>query len=311
MVKLGIWLNLVRAKYLILAIILVSIGTTLAFLYKPSGYEIPLTDIILVYLGVIFAHASINLLNEYSDFEAGVEEISIRSPFTGGKNYITTGEVPPYAVLVAALSFLLLAMLTGIYFALTSHIGILIFMLIGGISILSYTDYLTRFLANELISGFILGTIVILGTYLALIHVPYVPLLAAIPVDVFLISLIPGFLTALLLIIVRFPIMEKESRSGRKSLSVVLGKKKAAALYSIGAAITFLLVVLLPVMGVSSYWIYLALLPLPYILANIFIRLKTIHNAEELIGALRSNVIVILITNILIFLAVMLQVLQN
>jgi 1,4-dihydroxy-2-naphthoate polyprenyltransferase len=308
MKKLWVWLRLIRINYLVLAFLLVGIGTSLAFSFKPDGYVISVLDIILVFLGVVFAHASVNLLNEYSDYESGIEQMHIRSPFTGGRNLLVEGTVKPFSVLLMAITFLIVALVIGIYFTITSHMGILIFMLIGGISILGYIDYLTRFLANELISGFVLGTVVILGTYLALIHVPYVPLLAAIPVGVWLISLIPGLLTALLLILVKFPNAEKESKSGRKPLAAALGRKKAATLYSVGATITFLLIVLLPIIGVSSYWIYLALLPIPYILTNIYLRLKTIHDAEELIGALRNNVVVIILTDMFIFLAVILQV---
>jgi 1,4-dihydroxy-2-naphthoate octaprenyltransferase len=308
MKKLMVWSNLVRVKYLFLAIILVGIGTALAFKYKPDAYAISLLDIVIVFLGVIFAHASINLLNEYSDYEAGIEQMNIRTPFTGGVNLLTSGAVKPFSVLLAAISFLLLSLLVGIYFTLTSHLGILIFMLIGGIAILGYIDYLTHFLANEFISGFVLGTIVILGTYLALVHLPFVPFLSAIPLEVWLVSLIPGLFTALLLVLVKFPNADKESRTGRKTLAAALGRKKAAILYSVGATITFMLIVLMPILGVSSYWIYLALLPIPYIVTNIYLRLKTIHDAEQLIGALRNNVIVILITNAFIFLAVVLQV---
>lgn len=311
MKKIMVWLQLVRANYILLAIILVSIGLALAFKYKPAEYIISTLNIILVYFGVICAHASVNLLNEYSDYEAGIIQIPIRSPFTGGRNLLIEGRIKPFTVLLLAISFLLLAVLTGIYFTLTSHMGILIFMLVGGISILGYTDYLTRFLANEIISGFILGTVVVLGTYLALIHIPYVPLASAIPLEVWLISLIPGLLTALLLILVKFPNVESETISGRKSIVVALGRKKAAMLYSVGATITFLLIVILPITGISSFWIYLGLIPIPYILTNIYKRLKTIHDAEQLIGALRNNVTVIIFTNIFIFLAVLIQVLIN
>ncbi len=309
MKRLLIWSNLIRIKYLFLAIILVGIGTALAFKYKPEEYIISILDILLVFCGVIFAHASINLLNEYSDFEAGIVEMPIRSPFTGGKNMLTTGDIKPFNVLLAAITLLLIALVIGVYFTITSHIGILILALIGGLSILSYTDYLTHFLANEIISGFVLGSIVILGTYLALIHIPFVPFLLAIPLEVWVISLIPGLFTALLLVLVKFPHAGKEAQSGRKSIVASLGRKKAAALYSVGASITFLLIILLPIIGVSSYWIYLALLPIPYILTNIFWRLKTIHDAEQLIGALKNNVVVIMLTNIFICLAVVIQVL--
>ena len=109
--------------------------------------------------------------------------------------------------------------------------------------------------------------------------------------------------------LVKFPNAGKELKSGRKSIVAAVGRKKAAALYSVGAALTFLLIVLLPIIGVASYWIYLALLPIPYILTNIFWRLKTIHDAEQLIGALRNNIVVIMLTNVFICLAVVVQVL--
>jgi hypothetical protein len=52
--------------------------------------------------------------------------------------------------------------------------------------------------------------------------------------------------------------------------------------------------------GVSSYWIYIALLPLPLVFINIRTTLKYNNDIAKLIPALGGNVIAILVTDLLL-----------
>ena len=243
--KFTIWIKQIRANYLVLAILLVSIGVALAYKYKPAEYNIALLDILLVYLGVIFAHISINLINEYTDYESGIDNIDIKSPFSGGENLIRKGFTKYTSVLFAAFLSLIIAATIGVYFVLTSHLVILVLLLIGLIAIAGHTDVWSKYMINEVFSGIILGTVVIIGTYIALIHQKYVPLKDLIPIEVWVISIPPGLLTTLLLILNKFPSDEKNKIAGRKPLVAVFGRQKASQIYSLGALLTFILILVL------------------------------------------------------------------
>ena len=62
----------VRANFLVLSVFLVLLGVSLAFRFS-GGEEISLVKILLVMAGVISAHISVNLFNEYSDFKSGID----------------------------------------------------------------------------------------------------------------------------------------------------------------------------------------------------------------------------------------------
>ena len=51
---------------------------------------------------------------------------------------------------------------------------------------------------------------------------------------------------------------------------------------------------------ISSYWIYIALIPLPLVVMNILTTLKYNNDISKLIPALGGNVITVLVTDLLL-----------
>src|SRR5512133_24226 len=97
--KIVIWLNQVRANFLVLAVLLVLIGIALSFKYLPLNHNIRLMDMLLIVLGTVLAHASVNLFNEYSDHLTGIDKNTKRTPFSGGSGMMVSGLTKPSAVL--------------------------------------------------------------------------------------------------------------------------------------------------------------------------------------------------------------------
>src|SRR4030042_1843416 len=99
-----IWVAQVRGNFLILSVLLVAIGLACAALQmKKSGsgsFSVP--NALLLVLGVVLAHASVNLLNEYSDYKTGIDASTRRTPFSGGSGMIQSGRTTPLAVSTAA-----------------------------------------------------------------------------------------------------------------------------------------------------------------------------------------------------------------
>ncbi|MCX6239550.1 MAG: prenyltransferase [Bacteroidia bacterium] len=304
--KMVIWLNQVRANFLVLAALLVLIGIALSFKYLPNDQTIKWFDITLVMIGSVLAHASVNLFNEYSDHLTGIDKNTKRTPFSGGSGMIHSGFTNPAAVLSAAITTLLIAGAIGIYFVITSHWSVFLIILIGAFSIVAYTPLLTKLMLGELFSGLTLGTLVVLGTFIALTAKPGQSLASLLPFEVIMVSIPPGILTSLLLLLNEFPDAEADLKGGRKHLVIKLGAQKAAYVYAAGVVTTFVIILFLPLTGTSSFWLYLGLLPLPIGIKATITALRYNSNIEKLIPALGANILTVLLTDALLAVSIFL-----
>jgi 1,4-dihydroxy-2-naphthoate octaprenyltransferase len=300
-----IWLAQVRAPFLILAVLLVMIGLALAYKLPGGQVDFSILHAVLLVIGVTSAHTSVNLFNEYSDFKTGIDFRTKRSPFSGGSGMITEGHTSPKSVKLAAISCLTLSAAIGIYFTFVSHWTIIILVLIGGLTILFYTEGLARIMLGELFAGLTLGSLVVVGTYIAMTATPEQEIRDLLSTVVIMVSIPPGILTSLLLLINEFPDAEADKAGGRLHLVIKLGKKKAAIIYNIGILLTFGILLIIPIINLTAFWLYLALIPFPLGLKACAGLLKHREDAQKLIPALGSNVVTVLATDLLIALSIL------
>jgi len=304
-----IWMAQIRANFLILAVLLVAIGLALSYKYQTGAVQnFNIINVILLLIGVVSAHISVNLFNEYSDFKTKIDFNTQRTPFSGGSGVMTRKLIKPKKVLSIAVLTLILSSIIGIYFALLSHWLIILISLIGAFSILFYTNVLTKYVLGELIAGLTLGSLVVIGTFIAINGNSISDLSQLIPTEVYLLSIPPGILTSLLLLINQFPDSEADKEGGRRHLVIVFGKKAAAYIYTFGMFLTFGTIVILPILGISTSWIYLALLPLPLAVKASVTAIKYGHDNQKLIPALGSNVITVLATDLLLAVAIIIDI---
>jgi len=179
-------------------------------------------------------------------------------------------------------------------------------MIIGAFSIVAYTPLLTKLVLGELFSGLTLGTLVVLGTFIALTAKPGQSFGSLVPFEVIMISIPPGILTSLLLLLNQFPDVEADRNGGRKHLVIKLGSQKAAYVYTAGVIATFVIIFVLPLTGVSSYWLYLGLIPLPLVIKATAIALRFNNNIDKLIPALGANIVTVLLTDALLAVSIFL-----
>jgi len=95
---------------------------------------------------------------------------------------------------------------------------------------------------------------------------------------------------------------------GRKHLVIRLGIKGAGWVYAMGMFTSFAIIIALPLVGLSSYWIYLALFPLPLAIKASIGAIKDGDNIAKLIPAMGANVITVLATDLLIAVAIFIEV---
>ena len=87
-----------------------------------------------------------------------------------------------------------------------------------------------------------------------------------------------------------------------------MGRQNAAWIYAAGVAATFLIILVLPVLNITSYWIYLGLIPLPLGLKASITAIKFNHNNAKLIPALGSNVMMVLGVDLLLAVGVFIDI---
>ena len=106
--------------------------------------DLPLDLLFLIVVGALAAHVAVNALNEYQDFKSGLDNITCRTPFSGG-----SGTLPDRPALLGTALWLfigafLLMVLIGFYLAWRVGPGILSLGLLGGLIIVAYTRLINR-----------------------------------------------------------------------------------------------------------------------------------------------------------------------
>jgi 1,4-dihydroxy-2-naphthoate octaprenyltransferase len=109
-----------------------------------------------------------------------------------------------------------------------------------------------------------------------------------------------AILVALLLFLNEFPDTEVDKEAGRRHLVVLLGKKRAVGVYVAGLAATYISIVLAVLVGYSPIPVLISLATIPIAYKAGSIALKNYDRTLELIPAMGSNVLTILVTILLI-----------
>ena len=304
-----IWGAQIRSNFLILSILLAAIGLSLAALHmKKTGIgSFSLLDALLLVLGVVLAHTSVNLFNEYSDHVTGIDFNTQRTPFSGGTGLFQSGKTTPLAVSTAAWETLFFAFIIGLYFSIMSHWLLLVIMIIGALSIVLYTQYLAKWLLGEFFAGLSLGSLVVVGTFIAMAGGNAATIRDLFPPEVILVSVPPGILTALLLFLNEFPDAEVDQKGGRFHLVIWLGKKRAAAVYVFGLALTYAFIIAAPLAKVTSWWLLLGCGTIPLAVKAGATALRHYDDTPKLVPALGQNVVVVLATDALLAVALLIE----
>ena len=286
--SLKIWIKETRPQFLILSPVLVLLGSSVAY---NQGY-FNWIRFILAAAGLILAHASVNILNDYFDYKSGIDIETRRTPFSGGSGILPEGLLKPESTYWFGMATLGAAFLIGIHLVLVSGWQLLVLVLIGGVVIYFYTSFLTKWLVGELWAGLGLGTLPVIGTYFIQT--------GNFNLEILVVSLVPGFLTANLLFLNEFPDLEADRKGGRFHLVIALGRKNAAVLYAAIILITYLCIIAGVAWRIMPPLALIALITVIFALKAILITFKNYESTEKMIPALKSNVLTILGTDVLL-----------
>ena len=279
-----------RLPFLVLTPACVMLGAATALW---SGVSLNFYYLILAFIGALGAHISVNALNEYHDFKSGLDFHTEPTPFSGGSGTLPKNPGQSHVALITGIISLTITTLIGIFFLYVSGFWLLPLGLLGVVTIVFYTKWITKNPFLCLIApGLGFGPCMVMGTDFVLS--------GGYSWTSFLASLVPFFLVSDLLLLNQFPDVEPDRGVGRHHFPIAIGRKASVTLYVLFMVCTYASVVVgyfvgqLPVEGLLA-------------LGSIIVAIPTVKgvarfadDVPKLIPYLGRNVVVIILTPVLL-----------
>jgi len=241
-----------RAPFLLLTPACVLLGASLV----PTGFStLHWYLLATALLGGLMAHISVNSLNEYFDFQSGLDLETVKTPFSGGSGALPQNPEAAQAVLFLGVASLALTLLIGAFFVWMHGPAILPIGVLGALLVATYTPWINRRpLICLLAPGLGFGFLMVVGTQFAITG-DYRGLS-------WFAALVPFFLVNNLLLLNQYPDVNADARAGRNHFPIAYGIRAGNIVYG-GSALLAALVILV---GVAANWFptlsLTALLPL-------------------------------------------------
>ncbi len=285
------WLMIIRAPFLLLAVVLAFLGASIAWYEsREFGGAFHFGYAWLAGLGILLAHTSVNVFNEYFDYKSGVDFKTRKTPFSGGSGALPSGLVKPGQALALGVGTLVAIVPIGIYFTIVSGWWLLPLLLVAAACIVLYTPFILKTGYPEWAPGLGLGILPVLGAYFVHTGAYTVPALIA--------SVPSGILVHNLLLLNEFPDVEADVSVNRRTLPIVAGSGKASIVYSVLTGLVYVWIIGWVVVGQMPVFSLLGLLTLPFAIKAIRGSLKH-QDMDKLVPAMASNVMVVLLTQLL------------
>jgi len=216
------WIQEIRAPFLILTPISVFVGAAVA---AYEGWAINAGYLAIAMVGAVLAHIAVNVINEYYDYQSGVDFKTVRTPFSGGSGILVQGLVSPRAAFMLGIACIAAILGIGGYFYTVHGYGIVPLGILGVVVLYFYTTHITKSpLLCAIAPGLGFGPLMVMGTYFALT--------GTYSLAAGLASLVPAFLVSNLLLLNQFPDVEADKLVNRRHLPIVIGRKNSSLVYT-------------------------------------------------------------------------------
>ena len=288
-----LWFKETRPQFLSLSIVLTFMGSTIAWYYGSFnlGYAL------LAGFGLLLTHGSANAINDYFDYQSGIDLNVTRTPFSGGSGLVPEGKLPLQHALWVGVITSLAALMIGVFFVIVSGWQLIPLLVVAVLCLVLYAPVILKTSRPEWSPGLGLGVLPILGFYFVQTgKYDWVVLMASIP---------SGILVHNLLLLNEFPDVEADRKGGRKTTPVVFGMEAASRVFRMTTISVYLwilgcvLATLLTGRIVMPVYCLIAFLTLP-------LAIKAMQGSREykdmnkLVPALGVNVMFILTTQVLL-----------
>jgi 1,4-dihydroxy-2-naphthoate octaprenyltransferase len=288
-------LKTMRPSFLLLTLACVFLGFCTSF---ATGATIDNVLLAFIFMGAMSAHISVNMLNEYHDFNSGLDFKTKKTAFSGGSGALPNNPEIANLVLLFGLLALFITVATGIYFITIIGTLILPIGLLGLVIIVTYTQWLNRMPLLCLIApGLGFGLLMVVGTHIVL-TVEYSLL-------VLQVSLIPFFLINNLLLLNQYPDMQADASVGRNTFPVAFGIKLSNTVYALFMLATYSLILLYVLVGILPVISAIALIPIMLSITALFGVIKHQSNIGCFPKYLAANVAATIITPCLLGLSIL------
>jgi len=289
------WFRVIRVRFLLASVIAVCLGLAISW---SQNQTIDVIDAALTFAGVIALHASVDLLNDYWDFKRRIDTETKRTKFSGGTGVLPEGLLQPSQVYKAGLGFLILGAIIGGYFIFLNGITIAIILAFAVISIYFYSTTIVNSGLGEIFVA-IKGTMIVLGTYFVQT--------SQIVIEPILGGVVLGVLSSMVLFVNSFPDFEADRASGRKTLVIMLGKKRATSALWIFPTIAYGIIIAGVVSHALPILSLFTLLSVPLLIKSGLGLKQSFDDIEKLVPVMASCVSYGRITGTLLVLSFLLK----
>ena len=285
-------MTIARPQFLVLSVILGFLGSAIAW-YEHQEYGGPfnLGYAFLATAGLVVAHISVNVFNDYFDSRSKLDTKTVPTPFSGGSGAIQSGLLAEKQALWVGIITLIIIIPIGIFFTIVQGWLLLPLLAIAFICIILYTPLILRMGYPEWSAGLGLGVLPVLGAYFIQT--------GTYTIGALLVSIPSGILVHNLLLLNEFPDAEHDVTVKRRTLPIFVGKKKAAIFHSVLTIFVYLWIIGAVISQYMPVFTLLGLLTFPLAFKAIDGAFKY-DDISKLVPAMANNVFVVLLTQLLI-----------
>ena len=289
------WLMQIRAPFLLVTLVSVLVGVSVA-VYQ--SYHINALYLGLAFVGALLSHIAVNVLNEYFDYKSGVDFKTMKTPFSGGSGVLPAGRLNPRNVYIVGIGCIAGIIAIGSYFIYAQGPLIIPLGVVGVITIYFYTTYITRSpLLCAIAPGLGFGPLMVMGTYFVLT--------GTYSLAAGLASLVPGFLVSNLLLLNQCPDVEADASVSRRHLPIAVGRGKSSLVYSALVLAAYLALIISVEVDKLPDLALLGLVTLPLGLLVVMGVRKYHDQIEHLVPVMARNVMLTLFFPMLMAIGIM------
>ena len=237
-----VWWRLLRPHTLTASFVPVFVGTMFAFIHDNTFHP---GLFIAMMLAALLIQAATNMFNEYYDFKRGLD----KEDSVGIGGTIVRDGVSPDRVLKLALLFFGIAIFIGVYISAVTSWWVAVigacsmligYLYTGGPLPIAYTPL------GEFFAGLLMGSVMIAISY-------YIQT-TFITVDIILISIPIAIFIGSLNMANNIRDLDNDKESGRKTLPILLGRKRAVLLLAVLFTIAYAWTLALIATGILPLW---------------------------------------------------------
>ena len=297
MTNIAIWWQAFRFHFVPPSYMPAILGSVIAWALTGEFYS---WYFLIAVIGVTINHIALNMTDDYFDYRHSVDQAKDRekNPYSGGSGTLTSGLITPRQMYRVFIVGYFITVLLGLF--LTAMRGWWVFI-IGGFG-MGCAYFYTAPPIRYGYRGF--------GELSQLINFSLTIGLGAYYVQAQDFSweagwvLLPlGFMMFSMITINEIPDEADDRAGGKKNLVVLFGKKAAVWLYGISMMLAYFIIIATPVLGMTTYWIFLSLVTLPWFIRAFSVLRNNYLDARKMSPANMMTIRIHNITGILLIAA--------